>query len=186
MQVDVYLWRLCQLSTQLVPLLHSLQEWPTLNQDDRKRQWELPGIAAPASVATTTSTTNTWGLTSAELQRIDQGMARAAVYLQLYRSFVRRNYRQPSPQLQRLDGALDLLYRSQCRVQLLHGVLFGAHTWTSAGLSVQNVVPLFWGHLESPQRIQHLRNFVTVTWAETLFRNFAQRFSALRAAHVAV
>ena len=173
--VDVYLWSLVSLSTEILPLLTSLSESrrPINFGADRVRQFQLPGMAPPRAPSSSS-------LTSAHLQRLDQEMARAAVYLQLYRRFARL-HDQTAGQRLLLDRCLSLVYRSQCRVQLLHGVLFGGRTWASQQLSVASVVPLRWRDPNNPQSVKHLRNLVTANSTKRLFSAYRQMFLHFRA-----
>lgn len=179
---DTYVWHLLQLATDLVPLLANLSACPrAINWRqfgaDRVRQFDMPGMAPPSAASGPPASSE--GLTSAQLQRFDQEMARAAVYLQLYRRFARLHDR-TSAQRQILDRCLTLVYRSQCRVQLLHGVLFGRRRWATRRLTVASVVPLRWRDPSAPQSVKHLRHLVTVSSVKRLFSKYRRTFSALR------
>lgn len=188
-RVDVYLWRIEKASKQLVQLLTALRDQRGLNRHvldaDRVRQFDLPGLAAPTTSPNTASRATSWGLSSAELQRIDQQMARAAIYMELYRNAT-LYFGQPTAQLERVERSLSLVYSSQCRVQLLHGVLFGDRTWASAKLTVEKVVPLEFRHTRAAQSMQLLRNLVVVNRIAAVCRGYERRFRGLRTAHGAV
>ena len=176
--VDVYLCELQRLSVQLLPLLQALHALPRVNcgafGPGRACAFDLPGLAPPGVPPRPAR-----GLSAALLQHWDQAMARAAVYLQLSRSFVRRNSLQEAPRSM-LDRALSLVLRCQCRVQLLQAARFGPRSWPSRSLTVGAVVPPRW-RASAPQAVQHLRNFVTARRLQTAFRSFAATCAALRA-----
>lgn len=175
--IDVYLWKLQQLSSRLQPLLRDLQDLRKVNLHSlgvqRVLQFQLPGLASPEPLGRKVEKLN-----SKLLQRWDHDMASAAVYLQLYRSVALRDEPWVNPQLHR---ALDLVLRGQCLVHVLHAVRFGPRSWPSKHLDIADVVPHRWRN-RAPQPVRHLRNFVAARQLESVFKTFEKQFTTLRRA----
>lgn len=177
----MYLWNLLRSAERIANLSNELQDWPIVNsQAYRVSNFELPNITATPAASSHVAEAVTWGLSSSELQRLDQNVSRLAIYLQLFHNYVSNN-QQRSAQHQQLDEVIRLVNRCLCQGRKLHTLLFGAISWPAAGFTTSMIVPGRWR--SSAQSHQNLRNFLTVHRAAKLFKWIGERLGKLRRNH---